>query len=106
LASDVVAGAAKQKAADLAMVYESSAVLVQLRDPAIAPKTIGDLYQKTFAASVAKSIPRRPYLSAVRDIIDIYIGAQPPEATLTDASRADFQAKFTAIAAALKEASK
>lgn len=106
LKADVAAGASKAKAADLASVYEEGAALLSLNDPAIAPKTVGDLYAKCFAASVAKDVPRLPYLSNVRGVIDATLGKREGSTEMTPILRAEFGSMFDKVAAALKEASK
>ncbi len=103
---DVAMGADKKKAADLATVYDSGATLLTLKDPAVAPKTFGDLYAKSFAASVAKNIPRLPYLKETRTVIDAYIGQENGMAPMTDELRDKYRAKYAVVAATLAEATK
>lgn len=106
VAKDQLAGSAKAKAADMAAVYGDVADLLALKDPAVAPKTVGEMYSKAFTMSVDKKIPRRPYLAAVRDVIEEYLGSADGEAPLTDELRKAFQSKYRAISVALAEASK
>jgi len=107
LAADLAAGqGTKQHAADLAVVFESGAALLDLNDPAIAPRTVGQLTEKMVNASVAKGVPRPPYLKSVRAVVE---GATPilnGQTELTPALKAEFQAKYRAVAVALGEATK
>lgn len=107
LAKDIAASnGTKAKAADLAVVFDSGASLLDLNDPAIAPKTVGELYTKMVLASVAKGIPRPPYLKETRGVIDANLPLLNGTTELTPALKADFQTKYRAVAAALTEASK
>lgn len=97
----------KAQALALADVYDESATLLEtLTDPAIAPKTWGDLYNKTFAVSLSKKIPRRPLLAAVRDEIENYVGKELPATALTGEMKDGYVTKYRAAATALREAVK
>jgi hypothetical protein len=107
LAADIAANqGAKGTAAALAVVFDSGASLLDLNDPAIAPRTVGELYTKMVNASVAKGIPRLPYLKATRAVVDANLPILNGMTELTPALKADFQTKYRAVAAALAEASK
>lgn len=96
----------KEKASALAVVFESGAGLLDLNDPAIAPKTVGELYTKMVNASVAKGIPRLPYLKNVRAVIEANTPVKNGTTELTPALKKEYQAAYRTVAAALAEAAK
>jgi hypothetical protein len=96
----------KAHAAALAVVFESGAALLDLNDPAIAPKTVGELYTKQVNASVAKGVPRLPYLKNVRGVIEANTPVKNGLTELTPALKKEYQAAYRLVAAALAEAAK
>lgn len=92
---------ARKHAAALAGVYLTTAGVI----PAAAGQTWGDLYSLAFDAAVRAGVPRRPALSAVREIVDAEI-AYDAQSPLTAALRSEIAAKFRRLGLALQEAAK
>lgn len=107
LDQDIVANrGTKAHAADLAVVFDSGAALLDLGDPAIAPRTVGDLYSKMVLSSVAKGIPRLPYLQSTRAVVEANTPLLNGTTAMTPEIKGQFQAAYRKVAAALTEASK
>jgi hypothetical protein len=100
-------GGAKDVLTNLAVVYESSASLLEASsDPALSPKNIGDLVGRVAAAAKAKNVPPPPYLSAVRAEVDKFLGYYNLSAPMTGAVKTEIAAKYRTVAASIKEAAK
>jgi hypothetical protein len=96
IAKDVAAGAKREDAAKLAQVFIDGA------RHAANTKQFGELYSWMFEKSVAAGIPRRPYLNAVRTVID---DASPPRLD-SEAVTAATSDDYARIGNALAEAGK
>lgn len=108
IAADITAMmGTKNDAAMLGDVYTSSAnILEQIADPAVAPKSVEELYQKLFLASIAKNIPRYPFLKTTRDLIEAQTGKFSPSTPITQTLKAELVSKLRLIGGALEEAAK
>lgn len=86
--------------------FVDSSKLLKLNDPAIAPKTLADLYAKHKAAWIADDVPVMPFLSATRTRIAAMLEKElgkDPAATL---DRVKASEVYLRIGNALKEALK
>lgn len=95
------------QASTLATVYTETANLLEgVQDPNIRPKTWADLVARTVNASVAKKVPRQPYLQSVRLVCSEILGSHQDETQLDATRMADAIARYRKIGINLSEASK
>jgi hypothetical protein len=85
---------------------DSAALLEQIGDPTIVPKTATDYFNKLAVASLLSGIPRPPYLSKTRSVIGAHLAGVSPDAPLLDALKADLVTKSRQVGKALAEAAK
>lgn len=86
--------------------FVDSSKLLKLNDPAIAPKTLADLYAKHKAAWIADDVPVMPFLSATRTRVATLIEASLGKNPSAELDRVKASEVYLRIGNALKEALK
>lgn len=91
----------------LANAYlDSSAILSSTTDPALRPKTWGDLLERLKIMSIANGVPLLPNLQYTRNVLFDYVGTAEASASFDETLLSRTLDKFPKVGATLREANK
>lgn len=91
----------------LANAYlDSSAILSSTSDPALRPKTWGELLERLKIMSIANNVPLLPNLQYTRNVLFDYVGTADSAAAFDDTLLNRTLDKFPKVGATLREANK